>query len=195
MYLCSPLEGIALLSQDAPSSSKCTFQIELNGSYLSTLATGLRQHPPGGGKGCAIASCTTSLSFLCNPFKERFLVSLTGLDPKADAKVGIPCGPTKLFRGKFQENAKVFAFLDINQPKEGEKEGKKGITTRFQGVYEGVERGDAQSGRSGRKGRNEDGMGGIIRLVTKKYKKKWQGMIDFPIKRVSLQKETLFPIP
>ncbi|MBR6179981.1 MAG: hypothetical protein IKQ77_02065, partial [Prevotella sp.] len=86
-------------------------------------------HPPGGGKGCAIASCTTSLSFLCNPFKERFLVSLTGLDPKADAKVGIPCGPTKLFRGKFQENAKVFAFLDINQPEEGEKEGKKGITT------------------------------------------------------------------
>ena len=27
------------MSQDAPSSSKCTFQIELNGSYLSTLAT------------------------------------------------------------------------------------------------------------------------------------------------------------
>ena len=39
MYLCSPLAGIALLSQDAPSSSKCTFQNELNGSYLSTLAT------------------------------------------------------------------------------------------------------------------------------------------------------------
>ena len=152
MYLCSPLEGIALLSQDAPSSSKCTFQIELNGSYLSTLATGLRQHPAGGGKGCAIASCTTSLSFLCNPFKERFLVSLTGLDPKADAKVGIPCGPTKLFRGKFQENAKVFAFLDINQPEERGRSGKKGEKTRFRGCMRGWRGGMRRAGGAGEKG-------------------------------------------
>ena len=152
MYLRSPRKGIALLSQDAPSSSKCTFQIELNGSYLSTLATGLRQHPPGGGKGCAIASCTTSLSFLCNPFKERFLVSLTGLDPKADAKVGIPCGPTKLFRGKFQENAKVFAFLDINQPKGGERSGKKGEKTRFRGCMRGWRGGMRRAGGAGEKG-------------------------------------------
>ena len=152
MYLCSPHKGKTLLSQDAPSSSKCTFQIELNGSYLSTLATGLRQHPPGGGKGCAIASCTTSLSFLCNPFKERFLVSLTGLDPKADAKVGIPCGPTKLFRGKFQENAKVFAFLDINQPEEGGRSGKKGEKTRFRGCMRGWRGGMRRVGGVGEKG-------------------------------------------
>ena len=110
---------MTLLSQDAPSSSKCTFQNELNGSYLSTLATLPKDTPNGGAEGGANASCTTSLSFQCNPFKERFLVSPTGLDPKADAKVGINREPAKLFRGKFRGNAKVFTFLDINQAGRG----------------------------------------------------------------------------
>ncbi|MBR6981074.1 MAG: hypothetical protein IKH88_14750, partial [Prevotella sp.] len=63
-----------------------------------------------------------------------------GLNPKADAKVGIPCEPTKLFRGKFQENTKVFAFLDINQPGGGRQGAEKGERTRFRGWKEGEER-------------------------------------------------------
>ncbi|MBO4820600.1 MAG: hypothetical protein J5548_03950, partial [Prevotella sp.] len=46
------------------------FQNELNGSYLSTLATLPKDTPNGGAEGGANASCTTSLSFQCNPFKE-----------------------------------------------------------------------------------------------------------------------------
>jgi len=49
---------------------------------------------------------------LCNPLKERFLVSLTGLNPKADAKVGITSIPTKLFKEKMKKNMKIFGLFD-----------------------------------------------------------------------------------
>ena len=112
MYLCSPLAGIALLSQDAPSSSKCTFQIELNGSYLSTLAAAPPLRPQGGRgwqRDCFLYYFSV---FLCNPFKE---LSRLAFSSAANAKVRLIHIPTKFFGENFMRKMIFFTFLDINQ--------------------------------------------------------------------------------
>ena len=108
----SPHQGKTLLSQDAPSSSKCTFQIELNGSYLSTLATGLRQHPQVAAKAArlllVLLLCLSYVILSKNDCRIAF-------SSAANAKVQPFHEPTKFSEVNFARKMKFFTFLDINQ--------------------------------------------------------------------------------
>ena len=112
MYLCSPRKGKTLLSQDAPSSSKCTFQNELNGSYLSTLATpSIHARKTGGKEARLLLVLLLCLSYVILS-KNDWRVAFSSA---ANAKVQPFHEPTKFSEVNFARKMKFFTFLDINQ--------------------------------------------------------------------------------